>query len=115
MFQKILLMAVAALLATSHVNAQIMKAADLEQYAKETGEKVPVLDDFLAKQEFGEYAIRIHSVKSTSKMIGAEALSEEARKLEMAAKEGRGEYIEEAHAGVMKEILRITEGIRQLL
>ena len=48
-------------------------------------------------------------------MIGAEALSEEARKLEMAAKEGRGEYIEEAHAGVMKEILRITEGIRQLL
>ena len=87
----------------------------LEQYAKETGEKVPVLDDFLAKQEFGEYAIRIHSVKSTSKMIGAEALSEEARKLEMAAKEGRGEYIEEAHAGVMKEILRITEGIRQLL
>ena len=87
----------------------------LEQYAKETGEKVPVLDDFLAKQEFGEYAIRIHSVKSTSKMIGAEALSEGARKLEMAAKEGRGEYIEEAHAGVMKEILRITEGIRQLL
>ena len=33
--KKILLLAVAAIMATMHVDAQIMKAADLEQYAKE--------------------------------------------------------------------------------
>ena len=38
--KKILLLAVAAIMATMHVDAQIMKAADLEQYAKERyGEK----------------------------------------------------------------------------
>ena len=87
----------------------------LEQYAGETEEKISVMNDFAAKKELGEYAIRIHSVKSTSKMIGAEALSEEARKLEMAAKEGREEYIAETHGGVMEELRRITEGIRELL
>ena len=38
--KKILLLAVAAIMATMQVDAQIMKAADLEQYAKERyGEK----------------------------------------------------------------------------
>ena len=87
----------------------------LEQYAQETAEKITLMDDFLQKKEYGEYAIRIHAVKSTSKMIGAEELSERARKLEMAAKEEDGAYLEKEHAGVMQELQRITDGIRNLL
>ena len=87
----------------------------LLQYAQDTCEKPALLEKYREEKNYADYAIHIHSVKSTSKMIGAEELSEEARELEMAAKAGDGDVIEAKHAGVMNRIGQVTEGILQLL
>ena len=59
----------------------------LIQFANEASEKIPALMDFYEQKDWGNYEIIVHALKSTSKMIGAMDLSEEALKLEKAAKE----------------------------
>ena len=59
----------------------------LIQFANEASEKIPALMDFYEQKDWGNYEIIVHALKSTSKMIGAMELSEEALKLEKAAKE----------------------------
>ena len=58
----------------------------LGEYRAEGRVKLDELRRFFASHDWKNYAIRAHSVKSTSKMIGAKALSEKARELEMAGK-----------------------------
>ena len=59
----------------------------LREYVIEGQDKTGELREFFASEDWSNYAIRAHSVKNTSKMIGAEELSEQARALELAAKE----------------------------
>lgn len=66
-------------------------------------------------QEFTDYTIFVHALKSTSKMIGAERLSEQARLLEMAGKEGNIDYIVENHQTVMELYEEVLEEIRDYL
>lgn len=47
------------------------------------------------EKDYENYRILVHALKSTSRTIGADDMSEEARKLEMAARENNIKYIEE--------------------
>ncbi len=67
------------------------------------------------KQDFTDYTIFIHALKSTSKMIGAERLSEQARLLEMAGKKGDVHYMVENHRKVMDLYEEALEEIRDYL
>ncbi|MCR4585519.1 MAG: response regulator [Lachnospiraceae bacterium] len=58
----------------------------LEEYVKEYDTKSAEIGKFFEEKNWKEYAIRVHGLKSTSKMIGAGSLSELARELEMSAK-----------------------------
>ena len=87
----------------------------LIQYGSEGNEKRIKAADFRQNGNYDDYAIVLHSVKSTSKMIGATGLSEKARQLEMAAKEGRISVIDELHDQTMKEYEAFTEGILSIL
>ena len=49
-----------------------------------------------------DYAIKVHALKSTSLTIGAEALSAQAKELELAGKRGDVEYIRANHAALME-------------
>lgn len=84
----------------------------LLQFANDYEEKHVKLDEFLMESDWKNYQILVHAVKSTAKMIGAEKLSENARVLEMAAKEGNGEAIREGHDYLMAEYAKAEEGIR---
>ncbi len=67
----------------------------LQQYVKESSAKKKMMRDALESGNLEDYAIQAHSIKSTSKMIGAMELSEKARLLETAGKEGNRSYIDD--------------------
>lgn len=65
------------------------------------------LQNFFDTKNWKEYTILIHGVKSSMKTIGAMPLSEMAKALEMAGKEGNETYILEHHQEMMKEYDRV--------
>lgn len=69
------------------------------------------IEAFYERKDWENYRILIHGLKSTAATIGATELSEQAKMLELAAKEENHYYIDRHHAGVMREYHRILEGI----
>ena len=76
----------------------------LLQYLSDMRKRLPEMNEYFAKKDFDNYAILVHALKSTSKMVGLPDLSEEARELEMAAKEKREQYISDNHENVMNRL-----------
>ena len=79
------------------------------------GSKIAEMDEMLEKEEWEQYKILAHALKSTSLSIGAEELSENARKLEFAVREGRISYILENHRLVMDEYGNLIYKIKGLI
>ncbi len=52
--------------------------------------------------DWGEYAVKVHALKSTSLTIGAEQLSAQAKELELAGKRGDGDFIRERHPALLQ-------------
>ena len=73
----------------------------VQDYVTEWANKAKELESAFAAEDWKAYEIVIHSVKSTSKMIGADELSAGARELELAAIDGNGAYIVEKHRQYM--------------
>lgn len=65
--------------------------------------KLDELEQLFSAQDWSNYQIRIHAVKSTSLNIGARDLSAKAFELEMACKEGRSADILAGHASCMAD------------
>lgn len=76
-----------------HIHQDYDKRADLEQ--------------FFAQEDWENYRIMVHALKSTSLNIGAVELSEQAKALEMAAKSGDTAYVKKHHG----EVLRRYKGL----
>ncbi len=72
-------------------------------------EKISELNKFLQDENLKDYKILIHSVKSSSKTIGAMELFEKARDLELAAIEEKLEYVRAHHEEVMKIYRELVE------
>lgn len=51
------------------------------------------VDEAFIMGNMGEYAIKVHSLKSNSRMIGADVLAGRFEKLELAAREGDRDYV----------------------
>ena len=66
-------------------------------------------------QDWKGYQILVHALKSTSLSIGAEKLSELAKKLEVAAKNKAVEEILANHAGLMSNYAKVREEIARWL
>ena len=73
------------------------------------------LENFLANGSLDNYRITIHSLKSTSLTIGAVALSESAKALETACKEGNVDYVRSQHAKCMADYKLILEKLSNYL
>ncbi len=87
----------------------------LKQYASEMRDKINNMSRFLGDKDWKNYEIIIHSVKSTSKMIGGAALSEDALGLEQAANNLDEKYIYDHHSDVMKKCRDVSKEILRLL
>ena len=77
----------------------------LSIFVETQAERMPQLSEYYEKEDWTNYTIAVHSVKSTSLSIGGVLLSEQAKALEMAGKENRIAFIREQHA----ELIRLNE------
>jgi len=69
----------------------------LAEYVNEGAGNVPELKGMFEAKDWEHYRIIAHSVKSTSRMIGAKEMAERAFEMETAAKEGSTEAIIASH------------------
>ncbi len=87
----------------------------LREYAGSAAEKKDKLKSYIDLKDWRNYGVTVHAVKSTSKTLGAKALSEEALILERAAKEGDYEKIMNGHDELMAHYDRIVNVIIEFL
>ncbi len=72
--------------------------------AKENMEKI---EFFYREKDWKNYTVLVHALKSSALYVGAANLSEQAKNLESAAKEGRTEYIENHQVKLMELYQRL--------
>ena len=87
----------------------------LAEYAYGEIEKGNNLQKSYEEANWHDYAIYVHSLKSSSKMIGATALSVRAAKLEAAANDGDAATIVTEHDAMMEEYEVVTAVIRSVI
>ena len=75
----------------------------LHKFAKDAKRKALEIDDSFQQEDLEKYGILVHALKSTAKMIGADALSEHARLAEEAAKIKDEDYIRQHHGELLAE------------
>jgi len=85
----------------------------LQAYLEEGGAHIALLESLYEKQDWKNYAIKVHALKSTMHSIGAHTLSGMAKALEAAAEKGDAAYILEHHKEMTEEHRRVMEEIRE--
>jgi HPt (histidine-containing phosphotransfer) domain-containing protein len=79
------------------------------------GNRMAELCEMYEVNDWENYRIQVHALKSTSLSIGANELSEEARLLEQAAKDGDMEYIRTHHEKTMNQYRSLLNQLKQVL
>ena len=82
-------------------NDESLYRSALEAYASEEEGKAQQLRQFYGEKDWLNYSILIHTIKSSSRMIGANGLSDTAARLEAAADEGRENDIAAEHESML--------------
>ena len=85
----------------------------LLEYLRGAKDKKEDMRKFLDAGDLQNYGILIHSLKSTSAMIGAEVPRQLAQELEAAAKEGDRDYVLQTHDAFLKEYEVVLDAIRK--
>ena len=75
----------------------------LEVFCRSVDQKIEELNASCSEEKIDDYTIKVHALKSTARIIGAEHLSREAELLENAGKGKDIDYISRHHAQAMKE------------
>ena len=73
----------------------------LGTYVNKGKEKFNRIGELFENEDWKNYVIEVHALKSSSLSVGAKSLSEEARKLEISGKAGDTLYIKEHHEDMM--------------
>ncbi|MBQ7625284.1 MAG: Hpt domain-containing protein [Clostridia bacterium] len=84
----------------------------LSDFADAAPREAEALNTALSENDLAAYAITVHALKSSSKMIGARDLSEKARELEQAAKSKDADAVKAAHGAFIAELETLAENIR---
>ena len=87
----------------------------LAGFAKDAKQKETEINNFFLREDFENYGIKVHALKSTAKMVGADSLSENAKLAEAAAKDQDAGYIREHHEELVSEYRQVAQSIREAL
>jgi CheY-like chemotaxis protein/HPt (histidine-containing phosphotransfer) domain-containing protein len=87
----------------------------LKTHAFKGSENWDTLEELYAAEDWENYVITVHAVKSSMLSIGAGPLSEMAKSLEEEGKAGHYDYIRENHAPMIREYKRVIEEISTCL
>ncbi len=71
-------------------------------FRDQSGDKKAEIISLYEAANWADYAVKVHALKSTSLTIGAQALSSQAKELELAGKRGDADFIREHHAALMR-------------
>lgn len=86
----------------------------LRMFSNQGEEKAAEINSLYDTENWKDYAVKVHALKSTSLTIGAEVLSGHAKELEQAGKKEDIEYIRKNHPVLMqmyKEVCESTAGL----
>ena len=81
----------------------------LKEYYSNIQDKIRIIDNHFSSENWREYTIEVHSLKSTSRQIGAEYVGELAAELEKAGNEGNISLIKEKNAHLISEYEKYIE------
>ena len=84
----------------------------LREFTGSADEKIAEIVKFRQAEDWKNYAIRVHGLKSTSKMLGADALSELAKTLEFAAKAEDADAVAQTHDKMLECFDRTAAAFR---
>ena len=87
----------------------------ITKFAEEFPDKKDNLTEFLEQENAADYKIRVHALKSTARLIGADHLSELAKSMEEAAGKQEYVYLKTHQDELMEEYDRVCSGIRSTL
>ncbi|MBO4928435.1 MAG: response regulator [Clostridiales bacterium] len=87
----------------------------LAEYAHVKTEKSENLRKNLQAGNWHDYAIDVHALKSTSKMLGALSLSDKAARLEAAANADDGDTVRAGHDAMMEEYETVAKAILSVI
>lgn len=79
----------------------------LDMYYEQAEEKLQELKNLYEEQNWKDYTIKVHALKSIMRSMGANILSEKAKALEAAGKRGDISYILENHEDMITEYHRV--------
>ena len=87
----------------------------LHKFVVDADKKKSEIDHYLKREDYDNYRIVIHALKSTAKMIGADALSELAQELEAAVQNKDIGYVREHHEEMLLEYSRVVDRISETM
>ena len=85
----------------------------LLEFVSEAAARPEEMERLVSGADWVNYGIHAHTLKSTSRMIGALSFSERAREQEMAAKAGNGDLIASSYASFAAAYAELVEAIRK--
>lgn len=85
----------------------------VREFAEES--KLETLQDNYQRQDWLQCRMNVHTIKSSAAYIGAEELSQQARLLENAVKEGNQAYLVAKHIEFTQYYQKVLQGIKDFL
>lgn len=96
-----------------YCNGQEQYIQVLQGYCEECEDSGLLAEQLFEKKDWKNYTIAVHGMKSAMHSIGAMELSELAKQLEYAGKEGRIDYITEHHFELMDKYRKLFNNIKK--
>ncbi|MCR5092969.1 MAG: response regulator [Lachnospiraceae bacterium] len=87
----------------------------LRIFSETVEEKISEIDAFYADKDLQNYTIKVHALKSSAGIIGAQKLREDAQALENAGKAGDTEYIDSHHARFLDDVRAVAGLLEPLI
>ena len=66
-------------------------------------------------EDYEQYRITVHSIKSSLKIIGVAEISEKAKQLEFASRDGDIAFVKTHHDAFLREYKEVLEAITKVL
>ena len=83
----------------------------LTDYANDASGKSAGLSSYLEKGDLKNYEILVHSLKSASRTVGADALSAQAKALEDASRDGDMDFVKAHHDDLINGLAKLSGGL----
>ncbi|MCR5626909.1 MAG: response regulator, partial [Lachnospiraceae bacterium] len=87
----------------------------IESYYSEIDVNAEQIELYYNENNIKDFTVKVHSLKSSSKSIGAVRLSEKAALLEKAGKDGNMDYIRENTSEVLRELRELKDSLSEIL